>query len=177
MRKESTQTTCDWQLKHKYECWWKHFPAFQADFLSQGPIWYKADSLCDLICICFSCHLWCPLESVSGLYGDRVVTLPNADAIQAPEGPPWATISPQTQINHWRIHSANEFSPPVKDNFRCYETVDDLCGQRTLTEYLWGVEGQYCYKGIRQPSLMLITLFKQQLKSNTMLQPWQMWGV
>lgn len=69
------------------------------------------------------------------------------------------------------IQQMSSLSTLPSDNFRCYEIVDDLSGKGTLTEYLYGGQGQRCNKGIRQPSLMLIILFKQQLKSNTMLWP------
>lgn len=128
--------------------------------ISQEPIWYEDDSQWFHFYLFFSCHIWCPHPphpaSLSCLLGNKVISLPTANTIWAPEGPAWSTNPPPPprQIHHQWIHSANEFSPVPTDHRRCYEIVDDPSARGTLTEYLCGGQGQHCYKGMRQPSLM-----------------------
>lgn len=110
----------------------------------------------DLICICFSCHVLMPLfqRRWSSNSANCRHNLSSRGA--------WVVHTPP-QNNHWWIHSANQFSPLPAHNSRCSKLVDNLAGRGTLTEYLCG--GQYRYKGITQPSLMEIIIFKQQLKT------------
>lgn len=152
---------------------------FQADLLSQGPIWYEADSLSDLICICFSCHLWCPSKSVSGLYGDWVVTLQSADTIWAPEGPHEVCTPPP-----YKHKSITDESIQWMNSHHWSKTISDAMKLLMISveaEHWWNIYVAFrvsvATKGMRRPSLMLIILLKEQLKSNTMLRPWQMWLV
>lgn len=144
---------CNWQLKYKYVDCWKHFPAFQADLLSQGLNWQEADSQWfNLYLFLLSSRMPSPRKDKLSLWRRGSNSACCRHNLSSGGTPAWSTHRPQ--INHWWIHSTNEFSPLATDNFGCYEIADDLSGRGTLTEYLYSGQGQYCYKGMKQPSLM-----------------------
>lgn len=151
MHRMHRHTAHSWQLEHKYVGCPKHFQAFQIDLLSPGLHWYEADSHWFNLYLFLLSSLM-PPESESCLYGDRVVTLPSANAIWAPQGPECST--PPTNQSLMIPLNKRILTTLAADNFRCWEIVNGLSGRGTVTEYLCGDQGQCCNKGIRQPSLM-----------------------
>lgn len=126
--------------------------------ISQEPIWYEDDSQWFHFYLFFSCHIWCPPPTpqawaVSLATKWYLCQLQTQSELQRGRHGP-QTPHPPRQIHHQWIHSANEFSPVPTDHRRCYEIVDDPSVRGTLTEYLCGGQGQHCYKGMKQPSLM-----------------------
>lgn len=110
--------------------------------ISQEPIWYEDDSQWFHFYLFFSCHIWCPPPhpaSLSCLLGNKVISLPTANTIWAPEGPAWSTNPPPPPANpssmnpfgKWILTSAHW---PSQMLWNCWWS---LCKRHTDRIFMW----------------------------------------